>query len=96
MEQPSAIARACDLVGGLTSLARILGVAPPTVHEWKTHKRPIPSKRCVAIEQATAGAVTRRDLRPFDCEKIWPELAETPANIAQAATKIVAISKVSD
>jgi len=27
------------------------------------------------IERATQGAVTRRDLRPHDCEQIWPDLA---------------------
>ena len=26
------------------------------------------------IEIASNGAVTRRDLRPSDCEQIWPEL----------------------
>lgn len=29
------------------------------------------------IEQITEGAVTRRDLRPDDWQRIWPELAET-------------------
>lgn len=29
---------------------------------------------CVSIEQATDGAVTRKDLRPDDWQKIWPEL----------------------
>lgn len=31
---------------------------------------------CTAIERITAGQVTRRDLRPNDWQKIWPELAE--------------------
>lgn len=31
---------------------------------------------CVAIEQATAGAVTRKDLRPNDWAEIWPELID--------------------
>lgn len=31
---------------------------------------------CVAIERATAGTVTRRDLRPHDWHLIWPELAD--------------------
>lgn len=31
---------------------------------------------CVAIEQATDGAVTRQELRPDDWAAIWPELAE--------------------
>ena len=35
----------------------------------------IPSpENCVAIERATSGAVTRRDLRPDDWHRIWPEL----------------------
>ena len=41
---------------------------------------------CVAIERATNGAVTRRDLRPTDWPRIWPELVtpEHPAPIAEA------------
>ncbi|CAN0620454.1 protein of unknown function [Burkholderia multivorans] len=31
---------------------------------------------CVAIERASNGAVTRRDLHPDDWRDIWPELAE--------------------
>ena len=31
---------------------------------------------CVLVEQKSAGAVTRRDLRPDDWQRIWPELAE--------------------
>jgi DNA-binding transcriptional regulator YdaS (Cro superfamily) len=30
----------------------------------------------VQIERATAGAVTRRDLRPDDWGDIWPELID--------------------
>lgn len=90
MENISAISRACTIVGGVTSLARILGVTPPTVHEWTTSRRPIPPTRCVQIEAATEGAITRRDLRPADCENIWPELASTPASRAQAATETIA------
>jgi len=41
---------------------------------------------CVAIERATGGAVTRRDLRPDDWHMIWPELvtAEFPAPSEEA------------
>jgi DNA-binding transcriptional regulator YdaS (Cro superfamily) len=31
---------------------------------------------CSAIEKASQGEVTRRDLRPDDWQDIWPELAE--------------------
>lgn len=69
------IIRAGDAVGGQSALANLLGVSPPTVSQWRSGIRPIPAERCVAIEQATAGAVTRKDLRPNDWQQIWPELA---------------------
>jgi DNA-binding transcriptional regulator YdaS (Cro superfamily) len=34
----------------------------------------------MAIERATNGLVTRRDLRPDDWKAIWPELAEPAAS----------------
>ena len=34
-------------------------------------------ERCVLIEQITGGALSRRDLRPDDWHRIWPELIET-------------------
>lgn len=73
------IIRAGDVVGGQSALAHLLGVSPPTVSQWRSGIRPIPAERCVAIEQATNGAVTRKDLRPNDWESIWPELAEKAA-----------------
>ena len=61
-----------------TRLAKTLGVPQELVSQWRTGARPVPIERCVEIERATAGQVTRRDLRPDDWSKIWPELA-TPA-----------------
>lgn len=71
-----AIERACDAMGGATKLAARLGVSLQVVGNWK--ERGVPIERCVAIEQATGGAVTRRDLRPDDWISIWPELAGSP------------------
>lgn len=56
------------------SLAKKLNVPSSLVSQWKTGVRPIPIERCPAIESATSGAVTRRDLRPDDWWLIWPEL----------------------
>lgn len=58
------------------SLASKLGVTPGFVSQWRTGVRPIPIERCAAIEKATDGAVTRKDLRPDDWHLIWPELTE--------------------
>lgn len=46
------------------------------IRQWQhgyADRRPSP-EYCVAIEQATGGKVTRRDLRPDDWMRIWPEL----------------------
>lgn len=85
MEHISPIDKAAQAVGGLTKLAAMLGVAPPTVHEWKTRKRPVPVVRCVSIVRAANGAVTLQDLRPDDWQDIWPELADvqTPSGAVQ-------------
>jgi len=62
--------------GALADLSRKIGAFAPDVSRWASGKRPIPVERCVAIEQATNGEVTRRDLRPDDWHLIWPELAD--------------------
>ena len=90
MEHTTPIGKAARAVGGLSTLASLLGVSPPTVHEWKTGKRPVPVLRCVSIHQATNGAVTLQELRPDDWQKIWPELAAAQQYQAHPATQPVA------
>lgn len=60
-------------------LARQIGVSPAVVYQWRKGVRPVPLERCAAIERATNGAVSRRDLRPDDWAEIWPELATLPS-----------------
>jgi len=57
-------------------LAREINVSEVQISLWANGKRPVPERRCVAIERATGGQVTRKDLRPHDWQDIWPELAE--------------------
>lgn len=47
---------------GQSRLAAALGVEPMTISHWK--RRGIPADRCLEIERATGGEVTRADLRP--------------------------------
>jgi len=56
-------------------LATKLAITPVLINQWANAKRPIPPERCVEIERATSGEVTRPELRPDDWERIWPELA---------------------
>lgn len=55
-------------------LAKQLGVSAGLIYQWRSGRRPISAKQCTAIERATAGAVTRQELRPDDWQEIWPEL----------------------
>lgn len=64
--------------GGGIALAKVIGVSQPTVSDWCTGKKRVPVERCVPIERATLGAVTRKDLRPDDWQDIWPELVTPP------------------
>ena len=60
--------------GSMSRLAKSIDAHLPDISDWASGKRPIPVYRCVAIEAATGGKVTRKDLRPDDYWLIWPEL----------------------
>ncbi len=59
-------------------LCRRAGIKnPDQLRQWRFAyggRRPQP-RYCLAIERATSGAVTRRDLRPDDAHLIWPDIA---------------------
>lgn len=61
--------------GRAAKLARALGVRPVMSTQWARGHKPVPVPRCMPIERATQGAVTRADLRPHDYLQHWPELA---------------------
>lgn len=58
------ILKAANLLGGQASLARAMGVQPPTVNQWAKGDRPVPAERCPQIEQLTDGGVKCEELRP--------------------------------
>lgn len=61
--------------GTAAKLAEAIGAYSSDVSDWAGARRPVPIKFAVAIERATGGIVSRRDLRPDDWQAIWPELA---------------------
>ena len=69
----------------VAQLAEKIGVKSDVqVRQWQhgyADRKPSPGY-AVAIERATKGAVTRKDLRPDDWRQIWPELAKAKAKRA--------------
>lgn len=60
--------------GSAAAIADALGISSVMVSQWVKGRKSIPVARCAAIEAATNGVVTRKDLRPDDWQQFWPEL----------------------
>lgn len=59
----TSLEKAIQLTGGVPAMARKFGISTVAIHKWrKTGKAP--PERVLAIEAATAGQVTRYQLRP--------------------------------
>lgn len=65
---------ASSVPGGRAALADFLGVSKAAIGNWRL-RGAVPVEHCAQFEIATGGRVTRRDLRPSDWGRIWPELA---------------------
>lgn len=77
-----------QLLGGVTAVAKLLGIKPPSVHAWQTEG--IPEGRLIElagqVEQKSGGRFSRKARWPDRYVAIWPELAATtPANQPQAS-----------
>lgn len=59
-------------------ISAALGVSQQAITNWKS-RGVVPVEHCTAIEVATNGSVTRKDLRPDDWHRHWPELIEKAA-----------------
>lgn len=65
----------------INELSLDIGVSAAQLRQWVhgyQNRRPSP-ENCVAIEFVTDKKVTRKDLRPNDWQKIWPELVDKAA-----------------
>lgn len=75
------------LLGGVTSVARMLDIKPPSVHAWLEDGIPESRLRELAgqIEIKSAGRFTRRTRWPEKFAFYWPELAAPTPSVDQAA-----------
>lgn len=72
------------------ALAAHLKVPASFVSKMAGGEKSVPVPHMAAIERFTAGAVTRKEMRPGDWHRIWPELSDpnpapAPVDQAQAA-----------
>jgi len=70
-----------QLLGGVTAVARMLGIKPPSVHAWLSDGIPEGRLRELAaqIEIRSDGRFTRRERWPENFAFYWPELTNTSA-----------------
>jgi len=68
-------AQLIDLLGGVTAVARLLGIAPSSVSGWKAI--PIDRKIRLAVIAEDLGLTTRKELFPDNYQDIWIELRPT-------------------
>ena len=73
-------------VFGLTPLARMIGLTPQAVDRWRTNG--VPLEHCAALELATNRIFLRRDARPNDWYRIWPELLITVDSVKAARGRV--------
>jgi hypothetical protein len=76
-----------QLLGGVTAVARMLDIKPPSVHAWLETGIPEGRLRDLAaqIEIKSHGQFTRRARWPEKFAFYWPELANLAPQEAQAA-----------
>jgi DNA-binding transcriptional regulator YdaS (Cro superfamily) len=73
--------------GNATALAEKLGISLSNLSQIASDSKGTSPARCVAIEQATEGKVTRKDLRT-DWRDIWPELAHSCCKKGKSKTAV--------
>ncbi|HHY0486651.1 TPA: transcriptional regulator [Vibrio parahaemolyticus] len=79
--QRQSIKKAVYVAGTQEELAKAAGVSQQMISKLLNNPSlPISSKTAVAIELATKGKVSRKELKPDDWFLIWPELRGTQAH----------------
>lgn len=79
-------------LGGITAVARLLEIKPPSVHAWLENGIPEGRLRELApqIEIKSGGRFSRKERWPEKFAFYWPELRDSPASPDQPVTENVA------
>ena len=65
-----------DILGGTTKVAKICGISPAGVAQWRTNGVPQDKLMFLAaqLEKKSEGKYNRKELFPINWHEIWPEL----------------------
>ena len=74
-----------DKHGVRAQIMAALGVSPQVISNWKARGTPV--EYCYELQLLTGGKITRQELRPDDCWKIWPDLSHLEPVRGQATKK---------
>jgi hypothetical protein len=87
-----------DALGGTTSVARLTGVKPPSVHEWRGHRIPRDKLVLLVVPIEAKTQYRRWDLFPNDWHRIWPELigVDGAPEVPETVTQPGALDEVRD
>lgn len=62
---------------GLSNVARLMGVSPQAVHNWRT-RDVLPLSRVEELERVTDGLFSRVDQWPRHWRSMWPDYGKAP------------------
>lgn len=71
---PDVLQRAIASLGSQAAMARLLGVAQPSVWKWLSARKPLPAQHVLRVEAATG--ISRHELRP----DLYPIEEKAPAD----------------
>ncbi len=77
-----ALREAVDRVGSQAAMARLVGVAQPSVWRWLNQRHALPGRHVLAVEKATG--ISRHDLNPLFYPREPGASDSAPANLEPA------------
>lgn len=77
----SEVAKVAQMLGSQSALARALVVAPSTVNQWVTGKRPVPDRCAVLMYELSKGLASGRALAPDFPWHMVKQIAKTSSAV---------------
>jgi DNA-binding transcriptional regulator YdaS (Cro superfamily) len=60
----NALQQAISIAGSQVALGKLINSPQSTIWSWLNRDKKVPAERCLAIQKATNGKITAKELRP--------------------------------